>query len=188
MTTKRYRFCDRKLMYYLLDDEGNRNYKENDTYLNKLVEADKVVGTRKEKDSEEVRYIKLMFQTTKKKENKKMKRKGKWFTQEVTTTVPNPPKTYQQVLKKFPQRVLIVQGRIAIQGEDSYAEVVKSELETLHEKCIRLLVEHSKEEQADILQERWEKLIWQTYKTDVRGTKSKQEKIKDFIKGFDFGE
>ena len=187
MTTKRYRFCDRKLMYYLLDDDNNRNYDENDAYLKKLVEADLVVGTRKEKDSEEVRYIKLMFQTVKKKTVKKYKKRGKYLTDEITETVPNPPQTLQQDIKKFPQRLLIVQGRIAIQSEDSYAEVVKSELATLHEKCVRILVAHSKEEQADELQERWEKLTWQTYKTDVRGRKSKEEKISDFLKGFDFG-
>ena len=155
--------------------------------MNKLVEADLETGTRKERDSEEVRYIKMMFQTTEKKEQKKMKRKGKWFTQEVKVTVPNPPKTYQQVIKRFPKRLKLVQGRIAIQGEDSYKEVIKSELETLHDKCVRLLVQHSKDDEADILQERWEKLIYQTYKTDVRGRKSKEQKLNDFLKDFDFG-
>ena len=76
MTNKRMRFCDRKLKYYRLDETNNRDYDDNDTYLDKLVEADLEVGTRKEKDSEEVRYIKMMFSTTEKEVTKKRKQKN----------------------------------------------------------------------------------------------------------------
>jgi len=188
MTNKRFRFCDRKLLYYRLDENNNRNYDENDTHLSKLVQADLITGTRKEKDSEEVRYIKLMFQTKEREVTKKRKQKnGKYKNVVEKEVVPNPPKTLQQVLKKFPLRIEKIQGRIAIQEEDKYEVVVKQELNELHDKCIRLLTAYQKEEEVIELQERWEALVFQTYKTDVRGRKSKGEKIHDFLNDFDFG-
>jgi hypothetical protein len=167
--SKRRQFCERTLKFYDVT-EGERDYSINDSYIRELAEAYTLKGRRTDKEPQEVRYIKLML---------KMKKvKGK------KRKVSAAPTTFQQVIRRFPKLLLLVQVGISSEGNTTtLEEATKAEIKRLHDECVRLLEAHDKHKEPYNLQKAYEKLEWKTFKHSVRGTKSKEDKIADFIKG-----
>ena len=173
----RRQFCERTLKFYFKEDTGQRNYSQHDEHLQKLVEAEQQVGTKKEREPMEVRYLKLMFKTKNVKKGKGKRAK--------TVKVDDYPNHLQQVVREFP--LILANIHLNPNEELSLEQKTLDALHVLHEEVVYLLSTSGKSAEASELTDRFCQLTWKTFKTTARGTKTKEEKISSFLQGFDFG-
>lgn len=173
----RRQFCERTLKYYFKEDTGERNYEQHEEHLQQLVEAEQQVGTKREREPMVVRYLKLMFKT-------KLFLKGT-SKKEKVKKVDNYPKFLQQVVKEFP---LVLANIHSLPEEDGDLENrTRIALSVLHEEVRHLLMDNKLNDQLKELDKRFNALEWKTFKTTARGTKTKEQKITEFLQDFKFG-
>ena len=172
----RRQFCERTLKFYFKEDTGERNFSQHEEHLQNLIEKENQEGTKREREPMEIRYMKLMF-----KKKKITKGKGK---NKKTVMVDNPPDYLQQVIKEFP--ILLSNVHLNPDEDKSLEDKTIDAIYVVHEEVIYLLETNGKKDVASELIKRFNELTWKTFKTTVRGTKTKEKKIADFLNDFDF--